>query len=381
MKHYDYIICGAGCAGMSLAYRLSDPAFADKSILIIEKAEKKQNDRTFCHWSKKPGLYDPILHTKWSKVQYISDRLDKELDIAPYEYKMIRGEDFYKFNLEKILKTKHIEYVQAEINSVENSTNQAIVRTNNESYTADVVFKSFTTGKIDFKNDLHVIQHFKGWFVKTENPAFDAHKATFMDFSIAQNGETRFMYVLPWSSTEALVQLAIFSHALLSDEAYDKILTDYSSNNLALGKFEITEVEKGAIPMTTYDFHQHDEAHIVHIGTGAGIVKPSSGFAFRRVQQHSEAIINCIEKNIHPSKAQSVFKTKYKFFDKIFLNALLTDKASGQDVFNRMFDKLNPQLIFEFLDEETTFLQELKLFTAPPTLPFIKGFFEEILKK
>jgi len=380
MKHYDYVICGAGCAGMSLAYRMCNPSFSDKSILIIEKAEKKQNDRTFCHWSKKPGIYDPILHNKWNKIQFISDRLDKELNIEPYEYKMIKGEDFYKFNLEKINATDHIDYVKAEITSVESSEELAIVNTTDHSYSADIAFKSFPVRGINYKKDLHVIQHFKGWFVKTESAAFDQRKATFMDFSIPQNGETRFMYVLPKSSTEALIELAVFSHALLSEEEYDSILGNYTKDHLGLGKFEITEIEQGAIPMTTYNFQQHDTSRIVHIGTGAGIVKPSSGFAFRRIQQHSEAIINCIKENNHPRKAQHVFKSKYKLFDKIFLNALLTDKASGQDVFNRLFDKLNPQLIFEFLDEETNFLQELKLFTAPPTLPFIKGFFEEIRK-
>ena len=50
---YDYIIVGAG-AGLSLADRLCDPAFAGLNILVIDKEIKTGNDRTWCSWYKKP---------------------------------------------------------------------------------------------------------------------------------------------------------------------------------------------------------------------------------------------------------------------------------------------------------------------------------------
>ena len=67
-------------------------------------------------------------------------------------------------------------------------------------------------------------QHFIGWKIKTSEPAFTADKATFMDFSVAQKGNTRFMYVLPFSKTEALIEYTLFSKDLLPEKEYEECL-------------------------------------------------------------------------------------------------------------------------------------------------------------
>ena len=64
-------------------------------------------------------------------------------------------------------------------------------------------------------------QHFVGWFIQTETPVFNPEQATFMDFSVAQKGNTRFMYVLPVSETEALLEYTLFSKELLPKEEYE----------------------------------------------------------------------------------------------------------------------------------------------------------------
>ena len=54
---YDYIIAGAGCAGLSLAvHMIHSGKFSDKKILIVDKDDKQKNDRTWCFWEKEPGL-------------------------------------------------------------------------------------------------------------------------------------------------------------------------------------------------------------------------------------------------------------------------------------------------------------------------------------
>ena len=72
---------------------------------------------------------------------------------------------------------------------------------------------------------------------------------------------------------------------------------------------------------------------------------------------------------------------RYHFYDKIFLNAILTGKTNGATVFGKLFKKLSPQTIFKFLDEKGSFFNDLIVFTAPPTWPFTKAFFEELFKK
>jgi hypothetical protein len=66
---YDYIIAGAGCAGLSLAvHMIHSGKFPDKKILFIDKHPKKFNDRTWCFWENQPTIFDPIVI--WSGASY-----------------------------------------------------------------------------------------------------------------------------------------------------------------------------------------------------------------------------------------------------------------------------------------------------------------------
>ena len=83
MTSYDYIIVGAGAAGLMLADALGkDPFFNDKSILLLEKDAKKSNDRTWCFWEKGDGDFESILHKKWSQIRFAGNQMNKNYTIA-----------------------------------------------------------------------------------------------------------------------------------------------------------------------------------------------------------------------------------------------------------------------------------------------------------
>ncbi|OYZ49418.1 MAG: hypothetical protein B7Y15_10370, partial [Bacteroidetes bacterium 24-39-8] len=79
---YDYIITGAGCAGLSLLMRMMEDAFfADKQILLIDASPKQSNDRTWCFWENGAGLFESIVKHSWAKVQFASDYFSGLLDL------------------------------------------------------------------------------------------------------------------------------------------------------------------------------------------------------------------------------------------------------------------------------------------------------------
>src|SRR5258706_10713868 len=87
-REYDYIIAGAGCAGLSLAvHMIHSGKFSDKKILIVDKEEKNKNDRTWCFWETGPGLFEPLVYQKWKQVWFHGDKFSKLLSLQPYEYK------------------------------------------------------------------------------------------------------------------------------------------------------------------------------------------------------------------------------------------------------------------------------------------------------
>jgi hypothetical protein len=84
MNSYDYIIAGAGCAGLSLAYHISKSSLQNKSILLIDKASKTENDRTWCFWEKEPNLFENIVYRKWRKVDFYGADFADSLDLGKY---------------------------------------------------------------------------------------------------------------------------------------------------------------------------------------------------------------------------------------------------------------------------------------------------------
>ena len=91
MKKYDYILAGGGMSGLSLAYYLTQSKLRDKSVLIIDKEAKNQNDRTWCFWERGEGPFEPILFRKWNTVDFYGTTVSGPLDMGDYQYKMLRG--------------------------------------------------------------------------------------------------------------------------------------------------------------------------------------------------------------------------------------------------------------------------------------------------
>ena len=103
MKKYDYIILGSGLSGLLTAYRMAnDTWFDDKSILIIDKEIKNQNDRTWCFWEESNGEFDSILSKPWEKAFIGNQDFQQSFDLNPFVYKMIRSSDFYEMVFNKI---------------------------------------------------------------------------------------------------------------------------------------------------------------------------------------------------------------------------------------------------------------------------------------
>lgn len=377
--HYDFIILGGGASGLSLAHRMGQHSyFNDKQIAIVEKKPKTQNDRTWSFWEDKPGPYEDILHKVWPNLTFHSPSLSKKLDIAPYKYKMIRGIDFYKHLYKELSQYQNIHMIFADVEEISELKDKVQVKLGTNAITGGHVFKSYPSVDINKEKHLYVAQHFKGYFIETDLPSFDVDSAVFMDFRIEQAGDVRFLYVLPETETRALVEVAIFSNSILSQEEYDKILTDYIRNYMDIGPYKIEEEEFGVIPMTTYPFHKHNTRLITHIGTAGGIVKASSGYAFKRIQKHSDQLVQCIVQGENMSKSYQGLMGRYSMYDKTMLHAMLRGGVTGTEIFTNLFGKKKASLILKFLNHETSFTEEINIFTAPPWWPFTKAFFKEL---
>ncbi len=371
---FDYIIIGAGAAGLMLAdTMLSDDFFSGKSILLLDKDLKQSNDRTWCFWEKGKGQFDTLVHKKWNHVYFAGQKFSKRFNINPYTYKMVRGIDFYASVFHNIEASSRITFKRSEVISVEDNGHHVTVSTGNEVFSGQKAFNSI----FDYKMATHqkkypvLQQHFIGWVVKTKQSVFDIDQATYMDFSIEQKGNTRFMYVLPYASDKALIEYTLFSSDLLQKSEYEEAIKTYLLNNLGASDFEIEETEMGSIPMTCYDFQEHHSKNVRYIGTAGGWAKPSTGYTFGSTARKIPALVNHIKSG--KPLDQLSFKNRFWFYDLLLLDVLHKDNANGYYIFETLFKNRSPQLIFKFLDEQTSIWEDLKYIWGCPKLPFIKA--------
>ena len=377
MTDYDYIIAGGGCAGLSLAYHLDyHGLLKGKTLLIIDRERKHQNDRTWCFWTAENTLFDHIVYRSWQQLEILSDHYAQVHPLQRMLYKIIRGIDFYKEANRQLEKNPNVHFLNAEVTAVEDNKSEAAVRTASSRFTARYVFDSrFDPGKYthDAPDYHYLVQHFKGWVIKTTEPCFNPSTVTLFDFRTPQHNDVRFFYTLPFENDLALVEYTIFSRQLLKDrKEYEVRLKDYVENVLKIKNYQIEEEEFGAIPMTDYRFTVRESRHVMNIGTLGGQSKPSTGYTFLRIQRDSAAIVKALQETGAPFYKKK-FNRQFETYDSMILNIMHREGGSIKGIFTQMFQNNPMERVLSFLDEQTSFVEDLQIMASVPPFPFLKS--------
>ncbi len=353
--------------------------FSDKSILLIDPDPKKTNDRTWCFWEKPTGVLDQIVSMKWASALFADENFRRNLDLDPYRYKMIRGIDFYNLMFAELSKYQNIEFLNEKVVDFSQAGQHAIVKTETASFTCNKIFNSIYSPDLALGQKKYPVlqQHFIGWFVRTKELVFNPNQATFMDFSVEQKSNTRFMYVLPFSETEALVEYTLFSKDLLTEIDYENAIRGYLEK-LGATDYHITEKEHGSIPMTAYKFWKNNTKNILHIGSAGGWTKASTGFTFKNTLKKSAALIDFLETENDLRKFQHT--NRFWYYDLLLLDILSAKNERGREIFSSLFKSGDTALVLKFLDEETSLSEDLQVIWKCPKRLFLSAFFKRIFR-
>ena len=380
MKQYDYIFTGTGLSTLMTVYKMVlSKKFQTKRILLLDENAKQTNDRTWCFWDQKETVWETSISKKWDSVVFANTNFQMDLDIHPYQYHKIQGLDFYNQVLNLIAKQKNIDFVQEKVLEIEESDSIVLVKTESQSFSCTTLFNSIYNPSLAANQAKYPLlqQHFLGWFIQTETPVFNSEQATFMDFSVEQKGNTRFMYVLPTSPTEALLEYTLFSKELLSKEEYEAEIEKYLQQ-LEISQYTILEKEVGTIPMTCYPFWKHNTKNVINIGTAGGWTKASTGFTFKNADKKSSELVSFMETQTDGRKFHS--KTKFWWYDLLLLDILNQKNETGSAIFSALFEKGNAPLILKFLDEETSFWEDLQVIWKCPKGLFINALLKRLFR-
>ncbi|HWJ91762.1 MAG TPA: lycopene cyclase family protein [Flavisolibacter sp.] len=375
---YDYIIAGAGCAGLSLAMHLIRSGdFGNKKILLIDRAPKTVNDRTWCFWEMGTGLFERIVYAEWERLLFFARDFSGELVIDPYRYKMIRGIDFYDHCLERIRAEPNFTIRFEPVDHVFSSDVTTGISVGGRTIHCEYVFNSIIFERpLLSEKEYWMLQHFRGWLVETDAPLFSPQLATLMDFRTGQQWGTAFFYVLPFSEKRALIEYTLFSPQVLDAEQYSQGLDKYIREVLQIDRYRTVDEESGVIPMTNCQFLPNQN-NIINIGTAGGQTKGSSGYTFQFIQKHSAQLTAQLKATGKPFIRAG--RRRHSFYDSILLNILHHKVLTGESIFTRLFEKNAPARVLKFLDNETSLAEELKIISSLPTMPFLKAAIEQML--
>ncbi len=377
MKHYDFIIAGGGLAGLSLACHLVRSPLRDRSILIVDKDAKDRNDRTWGFWTDQPLLFDDIVHRSWSQLQVVGEDLERVIDLKNDRYKMIRGIDFYRSARGELSARGNVAFLRGVVHKIEDGDDKARVTVDGQVFSGSWVFDSiFKLAEIkpDPARYHYLKLHFKGWEIETSRQVFNPQMATFLDFRTPQQNETRFFYILPFSERRALVMYTLFSANLLRQAEYERALKAYLETTLGIHDYRILREERGVIPITDQPFPRRAGQRIMAIGTKGGRIKPTTGYAFVRIQEDSAAIVQSLIQVGHPFNVPPG-PGRYRLYDSMLLEIMSRQGGQIKPIFTTMF-KNNPiGRIFRFLDEVASRWENLLLIASLPPPLFLQALF------
>ncbi len=375
----DYLIVGGGASGLSLAYHMAQEArLAGQRVLLVEPDAVKADDRTWRYWAAGETPFAAVEAQHWGQLVIRTPGFEKVLALAPYRYRMVRAGEFYAFvGVALAARPQQFARLMGRVETLaEAPDGRGAVATlaDGRRIAARYAFDSrppqLARNPARYR---YLEQHFLGWEIETEADEFDPNTVQFMDFRVLQHEQTRFVYTLPFTARRALVEFTVFSGQVLQKAEYETALRTYLAGHLNGRPYRVVAEEGGSIPMTDHPLPARASAHVLNIGTRSGRSKPSTGYTFARVQRHTTRLVAALAATGHPPANAAADRWQFGLFDTLLLDIMQRRGEQVRDIFQQLFERNPVQRIFRFLDEETTWTENLQIMNSVTPWPFLRS--------
>ena len=365
------VILGAGLSGLSLADALLDRGWSGP-IVLIDRREAWGDDRTWCTWLTGPLRHAGLSAHRWSAWRMVRDGEELVTRSARHPYIHIAAATLYERVLARLDAHPGVEVRTGErVLGVETAGERPVVRTSRETIEAELVVDALGAASplAPARPRTEIWQRFLGCEVETDGNVFDPTTATLMDFRAAGPAGVDFLYVLPFTRSRALVEHTSIGRGGPGAGARQAALGDELERLTGGRAWTRLREERGAIPMTAASFPLTHGPRTLVVGGAAGAIRPSSGYAFTRIQRHVEAIADAIATGAQAPRG--VTPARLALLDRAFLAALAGAQDGGESLFWALGRGVGGDAFARFMTDASSPLDEARIVAALPPLPMV----------
>ena len=374
-KHYNLAILGGGCAGLSLAMRLAEAGSSAPSTLVLEKNAHYKNDRTWCFWDEADPELKNWVDYAWLNFEIKNGSKAFTKNCKNHAYLMLSAQTFYERSLTKIASNKQSVTMLTnqdilEVTKTHDQTWQII--TASGTYSADKIVDTRPNKQINDDESL-LWQSFVGYEVETSLDTFDANTFVLMDLDASFSQGIGFVYVLPYSANRALIEYTIFADHAFAANQFSKYIQPALLKYLENKDYKILRSEYGKLPMGNQKIKKTNDPSYVYAGLYAGAARPSSGYAFQRIQRWAKECTHALINHqllIAPKKDPWILAR----MDDLFLNVLKSNPKSSAPLFYNLFLHCKIPTLVRFLSDHASIPDYLSIIASMPKLLFLKEF-------
>lgn len=369
---YTFGLIGLGAANSLLLLHMEKEGLLEDSAgIVFDHSFKAVNDKTYCFWAYPD---DDIVQDLGAEIKHSWSRVvsgNKAEHLKGMRYYMVESIALYDKTRALLERHPNIKASNEEVREIEDHNVYIDLHTNEGSYQALKVYDS-RPPLINEVIGKTVWQSFEGWKVTFDKPTFNEETMRLMDFNIPQSGFTQFVYVLPTSKTEALIELTRFGNELLSPELAKDLLRNYLLT--FNGNYSINDIERGVLPMSQNAEQYHRSPKVISTGARAGKLKATTGYAFKNMYEHGReiAVNESLNKSTNPwFGLPSRGGGRFAFYDFVLLFILKFRPHWGKSIFTRLFKSKPTAEVFTFLDEKSSIRWEIGMFARLNKRKFI----------
>ena len=364
----DIAIVGAGIAGLSLATQIKQDNPSAAVTLVGPKDRRPQRISTWIDSTQSiPACIGSCIDNQWSTWGFrdSSGRIHPQRS-ATSSYTTIDGRRL-KDHLEECAVVTAINRIDENCHSVvQTSTGYQLVC---ESQT--LVSTQLVDTRPPAIPNSTIKQQFVGHTIRCTQP-HQQSLPLLMDFSgssISQDGLT-FIYCLPLSDCDLLVEATTFSPTCHTEADYETCIEQWIETNLPAGiTWKPIDTESGVLPMGPIRPIDHT---LVRCGLAGGAARASTGYAWHGTQRQVAQLASQFSNNTSLSQAQA-YSRKAQHMDALFLRVLRHQPQAIYHLFMAMAQHLSGDILAQFLCDEGGWRPCLRTIKAAPKWPFIRA--------